>query len=510
MQLAKSPLAPTDSSGGLPFSKSTNDTVASHGTKSVVNASGWSVLGYGLSQVLRLLNNMLLSYLLVPEAFGTMAIINIVIVGLGMFSEIGAGPCIVQNPKGEEPRFLDTAWTIQIARGLGIWLVTLVLAWPVATFYGQPELVYLIPVAAISSLINGFCSPSVFVMQRRLHLKSIAWMDIRSQLFGSIVMCSIAWISPTVWALVVGVIATALARSLLSHWLQQDYNARIRFDRQHAGELYHFGKWIFVSTLLAFGAMQIDRMMMGKLFDIRLLGIYGFGLAIASMPRMLVEKLSMSTLYPLLANSQRQSPERMSSELDRAREAILAVGLSLIVCVFIWCRLFFEMLYHDDYQYAGVICQWLCAVAWITMLSITLSRALIAIGDTRALAAFNIARLLGSTLASIVGFRIAGFEGFLIGLIIGAMAGHVTITLLLRRHSISVLGQDFRLSAVVILAGLSIHWLQSADIGLMQRNGIFIIASVGFLLWSAHEVYQYRFARGLGETSSQQFSQAMK
>lgn len=81
-------------------------------------------------QVMRLLSNLALTRLLFPEAFGLMALMQTFMIGLQMFSDIGLRPSIIQNPRGEEPDFLNTAWTLQVARGVVLWLGACALAWP--------------------------------------------------------------------------------------------------------------------------------------------------------------------------------------------------------------------------------------------------------------------------------------------------------------------------------------------------------------------------------------------
>jgi O-antigen/teichoic acid export membrane protein len=65
----------------------------------------WTILGYGASQVLRFGGNLILTRLLLPEYFGLMALVNIPIIGLQLFSDVGIIPSIVQNQRGDEPVF---------------------------------------------------------------------------------------------------------------------------------------------------------------------------------------------------------------------------------------------------------------------------------------------------------------------------------------------------------------------------------------------------------------------
>src|SRR6266542_5639870 len=78
----------------------------------LARGSLWAVVGHGGSQLLRLAGNLVLWRLLYAEAFGLMAIVNVFMQGLTMFSDVGIGPSIVQSQRGDDPTYLDTAWTI--------------------------------------------------------------------------------------------------------------------------------------------------------------------------------------------------------------------------------------------------------------------------------------------------------------------------------------------------------------------------------------------------------------
>ena len=81
-----------------------------------LKGSVWTLGGYGIAQLLRLVSNVVLAKLLFPEAFGLMVLVTIFMQGIAMFSDIGIIPSIIQNKRGDDPRFLNTAWTIQVIR----------------------------------------------------------------------------------------------------------------------------------------------------------------------------------------------------------------------------------------------------------------------------------------------------------------------------------------------------------------------------------------------------------
>ena len=96
-----------------------------------------------------------------------MALVTVFMQGLQMFSEVGIGPSIIQNSKGDDREFLDTAWTIQILRGFALWIFSCLLAWPASVFFGTndpsgADLLYILPVIGFSSVLGGFNSTAVF------------------------------------------------------------------------------------------------------------------------------------------------------------------------------------------------------------------------------------------------------------------------------------------------------------------------------------------------------------
>ena len=60
----------------------------------------------------------LMTRFLLPEMVGIMAIAMMVIVGLTSFSDVGLAPNILRSKRGNDPLFLNMAWTFQIFRGV--------------------------------------------------------------------------------------------------------------------------------------------------------------------------------------------------------------------------------------------------------------------------------------------------------------------------------------------------------------------------------------------------------
>src|SRR5688572_1219523 len=91
-------------------------------------AGFWAGGGHALALVIRLAGNLLLARIMLPEAFGVMAVVMTVVLALMLLSDIGSGTVVVQSERGSDEAFLNTAWTVQVIRGFGIWVLGIVIA----------------------------------------------------------------------------------------------------------------------------------------------------------------------------------------------------------------------------------------------------------------------------------------------------------------------------------------------------------------------------------------------
>src|SRR5271169_6696481 len=115
----------------------------------VLQSGSWTLIGYGVNQALRLGGNLILTRLLFPEAFGMMAIVMIASYGVTMFVDMGIAQSIVQNKRGNDPAFVNTAWSIQIILGFLIFGGLSALALPMAKFYDVPQLAFMLPIVGL-------------------------------------------------------------------------------------------------------------------------------------------------------------------------------------------------------------------------------------------------------------------------------------------------------------------------------------------------------------------------
>jgi O-antigen/teichoic acid export membrane protein len=433
--------------------------------KLTLTGAYWTLIGYGGSQVLRFAGNLLLTRLLFPEFFGLMTIVNVFIIGLTLFSDVGIGVSIIQNKRGEEPAFANTAWTIQVIRGVFLWLLCLVFAIPLAGFYGEPQLQWLIPVVGLTTLISGFNSTSLGILERRLSVRELTFVELVSQAVQLIVMITWAYVSPSIWALVGGGIAAAVVKLVWSHRILPDRPNRFMWDKSAVEELFALGRWVFISTAFTFLAEQSDRLLLGKLFSLELLGIYGIALMLSDLPRQVAVAISSRVIFPAVSQLSDLPRFDLRAKLLRNRKKLLlllTLGMTLLVSFGDQLILF---LYDDRYAAGAWMLPILALGIWPRLLCSTVDVALISVGKLHYGTIGNFTRLAFTVVGILLGYQWFGELGAVSAVALNDLAYYVVVMYGLSREKLGCFAQD-AIATALLLLGIAIIALGRTILGI--------------------------------------------
>ena len=172
----------------------------------------WLATGTGVDQALGLTRNMILTRLLAPEAFGLMAIIMAVNLFFESFTDVGIGTAILQNPRGEDPEYLNAAFWISLGRAAGLYALVLLSAPWVARFYHQPAMAGLMRVAFLQILFKGAISPRVAIASKKMDFKRLLAIYQGAGFCGVVASIAAAFALRGVWAIVIGIVVDCVVR----------------------------------------------------------------------------------------------------------------------------------------------------------------------------------------------------------------------------------------------------------------------------------------------------------
>ncbi|MCH2163973.1 MAG: oligosaccharide flippase family protein [Marinovum sp.] len=381
----------------------------------VLRSSSLTVIGFSGSQVIRLASNLILTRMLFPEAFGMMAIVMILMQGLTMFSDVGTTPAIMQSKRGDDPDFLNTAWTIDLVRSFILCAVALAAAHPIAWFYDEPLLAPLIMVSAITLVLQGFLPTKMVTANRNLQLGRITVLDLITQLSGVASAVLFAWWLESVWALVWSGIVSMVVQLVINQRFLPGLRNRIQWERAAGREIISFGKWIFFATVCGFIFTQSDRIILGRLLDLEFLGIYNIGFFLASFPLLLGNMVVSKVLIPIYRESPPTASPENFANLRKMRFAVTVALLALQGVFGISGIALVDLLYDPRYALAGPVLTVIACMQIPIVIGLTYDQAALAAGDSRRFFVLALARAVMMVAGLVVGFWVAGLWGALIG-----------------------------------------------------------------------------------------------
>ncbi|HSV77812.1 MAG TPA: oligosaccharide flippase family protein [Ramlibacter sp.] len=389
--------------------------------RTVLRAGMVTLGAHVLSQVVRLCGNLILTRLLVPEAFGVMLVAGVVLIGLTLLTDVGLRQVVVRSPRAGRPDFLNTVWTLQILQGCFIAAVLLVasgaipvaarMGWiPAGSTLASPDVPWVMGWMSVTALLIAFESTKMHMAIRNLQLGRLAIIDLGAQLAALGVMLAWVRISPGVGALVAGAWAAAACRTLATHLVLEGQPNRLQYDGAAAREVLSFGAPILLTSCLGFAVAHGDKLLLGGLLSAKAMGSYAIGFLLVAAFHDVLTRLLAHVAYPAISGAVARDPGalrasylRMRSNIDMA--CLIGAGL-LASCGDVIVALLYDARYSDAGTYLRIL-----ALSLLGLRYRVLSQVFLVIGRPRLLLYEQVTHAVCLVPAIFIGLRIHGVIG---------------------------------------------------------------------------------------------------
>lgn len=393
--------------------------------------AGWIVAGAIIGNMLRLVSNLIMTRLLLPEAFGMLALASTIMTAISLSTDMGIHRSITRELDGDKPRFLRVAWVIKMLRSsliaIGI-LVIALLMWLLApglaaegTIYAQPEMPGVIALVALAPMLRGFGSTSWELAVRNMDRRSIVIWTVIPQIFSMLAMIAFAQITPTVWALMSGMLTSQLVQSLATHIFLPGPRMQFIWDQEIVDRLWHFGKWIMGSSFLGFVSRNADKFVLGGILGAATFGLYVIAQIWIEAGRGLIRQISDGIGYPAIAEVARTRPQDLPRLYRRFQYRIDALCVGGCLAAVIAGPILVKTLYTDTYHQAAHFLQ-LMSLSFLVLRFGTLSNLVLTAGNSRAMLIVSVIVSTVSVTLMLGAYRIWGIDGAIFGVVLAPLS----------------------------------------------------------------------------------------
>lgn len=270
--------------------------------KKTIKGVAWTSLNQILNIGFGFVIGVILARILSPSDYGLLAMIAVFNAVAVAFMDCGFGSALIRKPDLTE-NDNSTAFYFNIIAGVVLFSIIWLIAPWVAQFYGKPILTQLMRVEALLLILSSFKIVQYTQLSRALNFKSLAIINVSSQVISGIVAIVAAFHGFGVWSLVVQHIASGVI-SLIMLWIISPWRPRGKWDHGSFRYLWGFGSKLLASGLLDRIYANIYPIIIGKFYSAADLGQYTRAKGYANLPSQTLTGVLQQVTFPVLSQIQ--------------------------------------------------------------------------------------------------------------------------------------------------------------------------------------------------------------
>lgn len=238
-----------------------------------VVAAGGGFTGSLLRIGVQLAATLVIARLLGPTVYGVYAIAASVVGFAGFFSDFGVSYSLIQKPEvTSDDERICFSWSVFL--GLIVALALVAIAPLLAVFFRTPDATGAIRWLSIALLAQSISSLPANLLRRQLRNKTLQIRQAIAYFLGYVVVgIPAAYAGAGIWALVAAWIVQAWITVVLLH-AARPVDIKPLFMAKGAAGLLFGGGLVFLTNLLNWTLVNIDRAVVGRIFSNHAMGVY--------------------------------------------------------------------------------------------------------------------------------------------------------------------------------------------------------------------------------------------
>jgi lipopolysaccharide exporter len=372
-----------------------------------------STFTYALTAAIKLCSSLILTRLLSPESYGVIGILFSILFMIELMSDVGTVGLLIRHPRGNEVKFIHTVWTIRLIRSTLNFCLLYFGAPVIAHIYNAPVLTGAFKALSFWFLFFGAESMSFVLAQRDRRARISNYAELISNAVMTVFVIWLATVFRDHFSVIYGALLNRALLMVGSYFFYRKVGVGIAFDRGALADQFGFARFVLPSSLLTIVLSQYDKLVLLKLFNLSLLGIYGIaGNMIAPISGVIMHNARV-VLYARCADYFRTNRETARLRYYSENNRLLMVGAVLPALVAGFSQSIVAILYDPRYATAGLMLMIMGLGAVIVAFQNASETVLVAYGRTHIVLVANVIRLCSVIPATFLGYYFFGFYGFL-------------------------------------------------------------------------------------------------
>ena len=267
------------------------------------------------AQIVSFIVSIVLARILVPEDYGTIALVTVFTAILQVFVDSGLGTALIQKKDADDLDF-SSVFYFNFCVCIILYVGMFIAAPYIALFYEDRNLTSVVRVLSFTLVISGVKGIQQAYVSRNLLFKRFFFSTIGGTIFSAFLGIGMAYIGLGVWALVAQQLSNAAIDTLIL-WITVKWHPKRMFSWKRLKSLLTLGWKLLVSALLDTVYNNLRNLIIGKFYTSTDLAFYNQG---DKFPKIVVTNINTSidsVLLPTMSNVQ-DDRERVKQMTRRA------------------------------------------------------------------------------------------------------------------------------------------------------------------------------------------------
>lgn len=301
--------------------------------RSLMRGLAWTGAVKWGTQVFSWTSMLVIARILTPADFGLVGMATIYLGFVQLINEFGLGAAIIRQRDLTDDQIAQLGG-LSLAFGVFLWIVSIGLAFPVASFFDEAAVGWLIIVLGSGFVASGLRILPRSLLTRDLQFKKVSAVSGIEGLVAPAFTLLFAFVGLRYWSLVLGsLIGSFVATGLALRW--RGHRLAWPRDIKRIAEPLRFGWHIVGSRVAWYLYSNADFAVVGRFFDKVALGGYTFAWTLASLPVTRIGDL-VTQVTPAIFSAVQKDPAAVRRYLLKLTEGLALVtfpfslGVSLV------------------------------------------------------------------------------------------------------------------------------------------------------------------------------------
>ena len=311
------------------------------------------------NQLIGFIISLLLARILLPEEFGLIGMIAVVVAIGNALLDGGLTKSLIRDKECDQEDY-STVFYFHIVSSLVVYALVFVSAPLIADFYERTILINIIRVYSLSLVITSFSAVQLARLTKIMDFKTQALIAIPAAIVGGVVGIFLAYKDYGVWSLVWSSIITSTINSI-QLWIYSGWSPDFIFSRVKFKKHFNYGYKLTLSDLLNRIFNNLFLIVIGKNFSAAQVGFYTRAETMKQLPVNNISNALNKVSFPLLV-SIRDDELRLKRVYKKLMLMVVFVVTPFLIFLAVLAEPTFRFLFTE---------KWLSAVPYFQILCIT-------------------------------------------------------------------------------------------------------------------------------------------